>query len=1149
MFTLARVFQTLLATFVLGLSAAPAAYPVPTQPDLVKVTKGRVALGIPKDWKETPIPGVTDLLGLWSIDGKGLFSTTAFIMIGRAAQKDIDLDPQRYTIREDKEVSVGGQAARRLMVEFKGEAGIGGAPAIAKGKAIGVIIKKPEADGKQLVIICVAVPEQWEKLAPLFEKVIASITIDGVGNAGATGPFVTAVYLDRGVEKPLEGATVLVGRRLHLQAFASVPSGEYWEDVLSRAPPGPRSGSIDLLCGEALFLTGTTGGNGVFSPNLPPGTYDIVVWKAGHIPQMNARVTIPGGGFKAYVTPDNQVGSTDRHRTLDTSRVFRMDPPNPGKPVVWGRVTLSTRASPSSTPPSPAAGEDVTIVVGENLSFIRKEDPRSPGTFTDVVQGDVIYAEVKTNRDGTYAIPMPLGSYSMIVWKQGHIPEERISLHVWPGDYFCKLIKDDQPGSSGRHQALDTTSQNIPRKKLDGRPGIRGMVKLSDRGVRTPGEGVTILIGQELRLDHPIIPDPTDKVTGKLLIARTVTNKEGEFFAAVPAGAYQLIVWKAGYIPQEFNTVTVPPGVHNVTLIRDNQPGSSGRHANIDTSKVPVPPPPAAPAPEIETLFPLLPLLFRAAPPELTQRAVGAVTLSVPADWRKDPDTPTDEGAWLTGKADRPDASFSVMRDVSFDGLVEQLTDPKREQVKIGGRTAMSQTGLLRTEAEMMARVVVLTQPEKDGRRIAFFAKAPQSAWPQHTTTFDAILASVKIPAATTPVVPLPNEELKELARVSRVPIFKAEFEYTAYEDRVTIKDAAGVTAVLGVAGRGKKVGTAFRPFLDKEKAVAGLLGEAVSLELRSLSGALLVQIFEGGTLVQEKATGLTWWNLHTKRPRDLRPLDETTRYPRVVFGGTQYAVAAYPDRVQIWDIAAKKEMIVKVGTAGQAIPEAFRKVIEKDKLEAAFGRALSGEASLFDTAGRIQVYEGGAMFVQPGTDRFWWCSHPKRVVTVGGDVRPPEKPVLALPKDPNAVVIRLDYVGGYTPPRKTANPYLEILADGRVTLTDPFGSKPTVRAKLTPANVLDFVAFAVNENHFFEMNSTAIERAIQVEVKKKKLPTVTDLQTLVITVRSADGVHEVRCYAPQFYAEQLPDLKPLQQLQAIHHRLTKYMDALRGEE
>jgi len=40
-----------------------------------------------------------------------------------------------------------------------------------------------------------------------------------------------------------------------------------------------------------------------------------------------------------------------------------------------------------------------------------------------------------------------------------------------------------------------------------------------------------------------------------------------------------------------------------------------------------------------------------------------------------------------------------------------------------------------------------------------------------------------------------------------------------------------------------------------------------------------------------------------------------------------------------------------------------------------------------------------------------------------------------------------------------------------------------------------------------------------------------------------------VRCYAPEFYAERLPELKSVQQFQAVHQRLAAYMEKLRGEK
>lgn len=1091
---------------------ASARQPVP--PPLTSYTKGRVGIGIPAGWKETAIPGATDVLGFWSVDGKNILDTTAVIMVGKAKEADLKLNLNQVTVTQDIETTVGGKPARRVVMQDKANQGGAGLPG-RRARGIGLVLKTPEPDGKYLVFVFLCAADQWDKLSPQFEASIASITIDGKGNVPAAGGrgTVNVLYLDRGQEKPLAGATVVIGRRLYLL-------------------PSDSAGSVDVVRGDAVFTTGTTDTSGSFvTTDLPPGEYTVTIWKTGHVPVQNRKLTIPGG-VREFLAPDAGVGAANRHRTLDTSKVFSMKPPSPKQTAVWGRITLGTRTA--ATPNAePAPGEGVTILVGENLSLA------STGltTITDVVNGDAIYAEVQTQADGTFAIPVSPGTYSLIIWKQGYVPEERILVNVWPGQTFYTLLKDDAPGGINRHVNLDTTGKNIPRKKIDPRPGIRGTVRLTDRGVRTPGEGVTILVGPDLRLDHPQVPNPTDKVIGTALTAQTKTDRDGQYFVAVPPGSYRVVVWKEGCIPQEFDAVTVPPGVHNATLSVDNQPGNTGRHRSLDLSGIKK----TVGAAINPAMVPLLPFLL-AAPPEMTSRTVGNVTLGVPAEWRKDPDTPADEGAWLVGKAEKPDVYFGVLRDTAFDRLAS-LVAPTGAAVTVDGRKATSYTGPLKSEPGMYARLVVLAETESDGRRVAFLAKAPAAAWAEHEPTFDAILKSIKIARAKSPgPPPPPPEDLKELATVARIPGFTAAYSYAAYEDRVVLTDAGGKTAIIGVAGSGKPAGPSFRDYLKTEKRVAAVLGEAVSLEMTSLGGALAVQVFRGGALVQEKASGKLWWNAHAERPRDLRPADEITRYPRVLFNNAWYAVMAYPDRVQIEDFAGKQSMAVKVGTPGQPIPEAFRKVLDADKLQPNIGRAVSGPEPLFDTAARVQVYEGGVLMVLPGTNLYWWARHTKRG-TPGGV---PTGPV-ALPKDPNAVVVQLDYVGGYTPPRKTDDPYLRIRADGRVTLIDPFGKQKPVEAKLTPENVLAFVKFAVEEKGFFAIDSATMEREIKAEAKRLKLPTVLDLPTTVITVRTAEGTHEVRCYAPDFYAEQLPKLKSVQDFQAVHQRLTAYMEKLRG--
>jgi len=883
----------------LGLAGAtPAAFP--PAPKLVTVTQGSVSLGIPEGWKEATIGAPDDVMGCWTIDGFNIFKTSAAILFGKTDQARVRLNLEGLTIRKDTEVTVGGRAARRIDFEDKNKLG-GNALPYTQARGIGIILKAPEADGKYLSFLFVSAAEQWDKVGPLFEASIRSIRLDGHGDKAAAGT-ITTVVTKSGQEQPLAGVTVVIGRRLHLISVLDVPSGDFGSSL--KVSGGP----IDVVRGEAIFQIGTTNDQGVYRPTgLPPGEYDVVVWKAEHIPVFSLKFTVPGGTIKTFVSPDTGVNAANRHRALNTSKIFSLKPPDPNQPCVWGRITLGTRTT-ASPHTDPVAGEGVTILVGANLSL---KDTRIPSS-TDVVQGDALYAVEKTKSDGTFRIPLPPGEYSLIIWKEGYIPQTRAHVMVWPGQVFYTLLNDDQPGNTGRHQELDLSGLKVPPAAKGGAPNS------SPEDLWKETDPTTII--------------PQGKITPE------------------------------GKKPPEGKKTGVPPGL------------------------------------------PLLPVLLLGPPP--------------------------------------------------------------------------------------------------------------------------SAVAGLK--------------DLKELVKVPRIPDFTAAIAYTAYEDRVLLTNTTDRTAVIGVAGRGKAVGAAFRDYLTAEPAVAAVLGEAASLEMSSLGDTLLVQVFEGGTLVKEKASGKVWWNAHSKRPRNLRPVEELTRYPQVKFNNRLYEISTFPERVRIADLAAGAELAVPVGPPGRPIPADFRKVITDIKLEASLGRAVADPAPLFETPARVQVYEGGVVIVEPGTDRFWWCRHTKRTGRPG-------KPVVTLPKDPNAVVVQLDYVGGYTPPRKTNDPFLRIRADGRVTLIDPFGQLKTVETKISSENLLAFLTFALEENNFFALDTASLERAIPDEAKRGKLPTLVDAPTTVVTIRTADRVHEVRCYAPEYYAEQLPGLKAVQHYQAIHQRLVRYMDALRG--
>jgi beta-lactam-binding protein with PASTA domain len=145
------------------------------------------------------------------------------------------------------------------------------------------------------------------------------------------------------------------------------------------------------------------------------------------------------------------------------------------------------------------------------------------------------------------------------------------------------------------------------------------------------------------------------------------------------------------------------------------------------------------------------------------------------------------------------------------------------------------------------------------------------------------------------------------------------------------------------------------------------------------------------------------------------------------------------------------------------------------------------------------------------------------------------------LPKDPNAVVVTFDYRGGLTPPRLVDVPYLRIFADGRVAIAEPFTRKPIRWERLSSAELEELVRFAVSEKQFFTLSSAGLAKSIK-EAQSRGAPRVMDAATTVIRIKTAEREHEVRCNGVSIYAKELPQLKELQQLEAIEARLRTWL-------
>lgn len=542
--------------------------------------------------------------------------------------------------------------------------------------------------------------------------------------------------------------------------------------------------------------------------------------------------------------------------------------------------------------------------------------------------------------------------------------------------------------------------------------------------------------------------------------------------------------------------------------------------------------------------------------PKVVQKTKGRVALAVPANWQELVFEPGTEvvGLWTIDGKPIPETTAAVLvgRPATGDFKADPKDVESRETaVTVAGlpakrfdltdKTEKGNAGLPGRKSR--AIVLIANDPKEDGKFFVFVFAATAETWAKHAPAFEAAVRTIAIDGKTGATPKATDEKLTELASAQRIPGFTGTFAYAAYEDRVLIADSTGRAASVGVAGaRGKPVAAALADFLGREPELTAVLGEPVTYETTALNGAVVFQVFRGGTVVKERASGTIWWNAHPKRPIDLRPADEWTRYPRVPIAGGRFEVMTYRTRVVVTDPVGKRSMAVDVGRPGKPIPEEFRKVLVADKIEEAMGRAVSAPEPLFDTAARVQVYESGVVILVPETGAAWWARHARR--SAGALTGPKE---VALPKDGTVAVIELDYVGGYTPRRKTDSPFLTIRADGRVTLIDPFGDRKPLEVKLDPDTVLDFLKFAVSERHFFDIDSATMEREVQAEAKRLNLPRVLDVPTTVVRVRTADGAHEARCHAPEFYVEHAPKVHGLQDFHAVHKRLADYMEKLRG--
>ena len=147
----------------------------------------------------------------------------------------------------------------------------------------------------------------------------------------------------------------------------------------------------------------------------------------------------------------------------------------------------------------------------------------------------------------------------------------------------------------------------------------------------------------------------------------------------------------------------------------------------------------------------------------------------------------------------------------------------------------------------------------------------------------------------------------------------------------------------------------------------------------------------------------------------------------------------------------------------------------------------------------------------------------------------------LVLPNDPDAVVLSLDFQGGYAPKRKNQAPYLEVRADGSLRVPDRSGGEPDLVGKLSPKELKELLDFVIDEQRILDFDAERVQAAMRA-AKGKALPVVCDAADTVITVVLAGRRKEARLNALEYYARACPKVEELQRLAAISRRLRTIM-------
>ena len=151
------------------------------------------------------------------------------------------------------------------------------------------------------------------------------------------------------------------------------------------------------------------------------------------------------------------------------------------------------------------------------------------------------------------------------------------------------------------------------------------------------------------------------------------------------------------------------------------------------------------------------------------------------------------------------------------------------------------------------------------------------------------------------------------------------------------------------------------------------------------------------------------------------------------------------------------------------------------------------------------------------------------------------------LPKVSDAIVIQWRSKGGLSFDKSNLAD-LTIYVDGKTVVGPRFSGSNPVETQLDMVRIQDLLKFAIDDNHFFSFDGSAVDAQIKKILRQRHQanpqeigvitiplgPPYVDASTTVILIAADGKQHEVCFQGLAFAAQDFPELEALQQLRAI---------------